>query len=99
MSESRDFAALIPTPKFAVGTKLSYRKVGEAEVVGYRITHDTDTAVTKVAYIIGYRLMGQWMRVEVPQSTIDRALAWKCDHCGALVAPGIACPTDGTKAA
>lgn len=90
----------IETPKWPIGTKFDYRKIGEVEVVGYRLTHDTDTNTTKVEYRIAYDLCGQHMAAEVVQTTIDRALAWKCDQCGSLVAPGIACPNDGaTKVA
>lgn len=76
MSESRDFAAMTleyVAPKWPVGTKFDYRKVGEAEVVGYRLTHDTDTGVTKVDYRIAYTFCGQHMTADVVQTTIDRA--------------------------
>lgn len=49
------------------------------EVINYKITHDAHGNVLSFEYVIAYEFMGQQMRKDVRQTTIDRATnnGWK----------------------
>jgi hypothetical protein len=69
----------VDLPPRPIGTRFPFKQSSrnparDAEIVGYHIEHDTDSEITKIGYRIAYDFIGQRVTIDVPPTTIERAL-------------------------
>lgn len=71
----------VELPPRPIGTRFTYKpnnvSVYDAEIIGYCITHLTDTQSTAVNYRVTYDFAGQCIVTNVPRATVERALGGK----------------------